>query len=141
MILVDTTIWSKAYRRKKIDSKDQHTIKLLRDILEMEEEVLIGPVRQELLSGLSGRNIFNDLVTKLDGFNNYEVQLADHDLAATYFNVCMNNGIQGSQTDYLICAVAYRYNMEIFTEDRDFINYKKYLPVKLYKTKNNKDKL
>jgi len=141
MILVDTTIWSKAYRRKKIDGKDQSTVMLLRDILDMEEEVLIGPVRQELLSGLSDRNIFNDLVIKLDGFNNYGVQLADHDLAATYFNVCMNNGIQGSQTDYLICAVAYRYNMEIFTEDHDFMYYKKYLPIKLYNAKSNRGEL
>ena len=136
MILVDTTIWSKAYRRKKIAVEDQTIVKQLCDILDMEDEVLIGPVRQELLSGISNKNIFNDLITKLSGFNNYEVQLADHDLAAEYFNVCLNNGIQGSQTDFLICAIAHRFNLEIFTEDNDFNNYKKYLPIKLYKIKS-----
>ena len=132
MILVDTTIWSKAYRRKKIDGKDLRTVNRLYDILDLEEEILIGPVRQELLSGITDKYVFTDLAAKLDGFNNYEVQLADHDLAAKYFNICMNNGIQGSQTDFLICSVANRYNMEIFTEDKDFYHYKKYLPIKLY---------
>jgi len=62
--------------------------------------------------------------------------LADHDCAADYFNVCLSKDIQGSQTDYLICAIAYRYNLEIFTEDSDFDNYKKYLPMKLHKIKS-----
>jgi predicted nucleic acid-binding protein len=136
MILVDTTIWSKAYRRKKITDKDLVIVKELYNILEQKDEVLIGPVRQELLSGISNKIVFNDLMIKLSGFNNYEVQLVDHDLAADYFNVCLNKGIQGSQTDYLICAIAYRYNLEIFTEDNDFNNYKKYLPIKLYQTKD-----
>ena len=134
MIVVDTTIWSMAYRRKKTAGEDQSVVKELCAILDMEEEILIGPVRQELLSGISNKDVFNELTIKLNGFNNYEVQLADHDLAAEYFNVCLSRGIQGSQTDFLICAVAYRYNLEIFTEDKDFNNYKKYLPIKLYGT-------
>ena len=132
MILVDTTIWSKAYRRKKLADGDQRILKELCAIVESEEEVLIGPVRQELLSGISNKNVLRDLAVKLSGFNNYEVQLVDHDLAAEYYNICLRNGIQGSQTDYLICAIANRYNFEIFTEDKDFVYYKKYLPVKLY---------
>jgi len=135
MIVVDTTIWSKAYRRKKNSNENQAVLKELYDILDMEEEILIGPVRQELLSGISNKDVFDDLAIKLDGFNNYEVQLADHDLAAEFFNICTSNGIQGSQTDYVICAVAHRYNSEIFTQDNDFNNYKKYLPIKLHKGK------
>ena len=132
MILIDTTIWSKAYRRKKIAREDQKTVNKLRTILDMEKEILIGPVRQELLSGISDKEAFNDLAMKLNGLNNYEVELADHDLAAEYFNICMSHGIQGSQTDYLLCAVAHRYNSEIFTEDKGFAMYKDYLPIKLY---------
>ena len=132
MILVDTTIWSKAYRRKKIAAEDQLIVKELYAILDSEEEVLIGPVRQELLSGISNENVFRDLAIKLNGFNNYEARLADHDLAAEYYNKCLSNGIQGSQTDFLICAIANRYDLEIFTEDKDFNYYKKHLPVKLY---------
>jgi len=133
MILVDTTIWSKVYRRKKIANQDSNIVKELTGILDREEEVLIGSVRQELLSGISNKDVFYDLMTKLYGFNNYEAQLSDHDLAAEYSNICSNKGIQGSQTDFLICAIGCRYDLEIFTEDSDFDNYKKYLPIKLYK--------
>jgi hypothetical protein len=87
MIAVDTTIWSKAYRRKRISDEDQGVVKELYDILDAREEVLIGPVRQELLSGIANKDGFFDLMTKLNGFNNYEVQLADHNLAAEYFNI------------------------------------------------------
>jgi predicted nucleic acid-binding protein len=132
MIIIDTTIWSKVFRRKRIAGEDQSVVDELYKILESEEEVLIGSVRQELLSGISNKDVFNDLKIKLNGFNNYEVQLADHDLAAGYFTICAKNGIQGSQTDYIICAIANRYNFPIYTEDKDFDNYQKYLPISLY---------
>ncbi len=135
MIIIDTTIWSKAYRRKRIAGGDIAVVDELYNILESEEEILIGSVRQELLSGISNMDIFNDLKIKLDGFNNYEAQMPDHDLAAEYFNICSKNGIQGSQTDYLICAISCRYNFQIYTEDKDFNYYKKYLPIKLYKNR------
>ena len=39
----------------------------------------------------------------------------------TFFNhLCRKQGIQGSHTDFLICAVAVNYDMEIFTYDKDF---------------------
>ena len=131
MIIIDTTIWSKVYWRRKIVDRDKDVIKKVLTILDCEKEVLLGPVRQELLSGITCKDTFYDLKIKLYGFNNYEIQLADHDLAAEYCNICHSKGIQGSQTDYLICAVAYRYNFGIFTEDKDFTFYKKYLPIKL----------
>ena len=43
------------------------------------------------------------------------------------------NGIQGSHTVFLICAVAIKNDWEIFTEDKDFFEYKKYLQIKTYK--------
>jgi len=137
MIIIDTTIWSKAYRRKNIVGQDLDIVKELLYILDNEAEVLIGPVRQELLSGISDKNVFYDLRLKLNGYNNYAIQLVDYDLAAEYFNICMSNGIQGSQTDYLICAVATRYDFEIFTEDNDFNHYARYLPIRRYGKRPN----
>jgi len=57
----------------------------------------------------------------------------DHfEKAAEFFNICRRNGIQGSNTDFLICSVADRRNLEIFTLDKDFLDFQKYLPLKLY---------
>jgi hypothetical protein len=36
------------------------------------------------------------------------------------FNMCQRRGIQGSNTDFLICAVAEMYELSIFTIDQDF---------------------
>lgn len=51
--------------------------------------------------------------------------------AAEFCNTCRKKGIQGSTTDFLICAVAYLENMAVFTIDKDFLLYKKHLPVEV----------
>jgi predicted nucleic acid-binding protein len=136
-ILVDTPIWSKALRRKKINSDDKDIVNSLKYLIDEFMEVIIGPIRQELLSGISDENIFNDLKKKMKGFNDFPIETIDYELAAEYSNVCRRNGIQGSNTDFLICAVAVRNNFEIFTTDDDFSQYKKYLPIKLLDIKRN----
>ena len=51
--------------------------------------------------------------------------------AAEFSNICRSRGIQGSTTDFLICAVACLENLIIFTTDNDFENYRKRLPVNM----------
>ncbi|MGG6264696.1 hypothetical protein ACQ4M3_14865 [Leptolyngbya sp. AN03gr2] len=55
----------------------------------------------------------------------------DYETAAEFFNLCRRNGVQGSNTDFLICAVAYRRNDSIFTTDQDFTAFQAYLPILL----------
>jgi predicted nucleic acid-binding protein len=98
-------------------------------------EIIIGPIRQELLSGISDEKIFNELKEKMKGFNDFPIETIDYELAAEYSNVCRRNGIQGSNTDFLICAISVRNNFEIFTLDDDFNEYKKYLPIRLFNIK------
>ena len=40
-------------------------------------------------------------------------------------------GIQGSHTGFLSCAVAIRSKLSSYTNDKDFKNYKQYLPITL----------
>ena len=42
-------------------------------------------------------------------------------------------GIPGSLIDFLICSIANKENMFIFTEDKDFAQYKKSVDIKLFK--------
>jgi predicted nucleic acid-binding protein len=134
-ILIDTPIWSKTFRRKKVTSEDKNIVGSLKYLIDEFMEVIIGPIRQELLSGISDEVVFNDLKEKMKGFNDFPIETTDYELAAEYSNVCRRNGIQGSNTDFLICAVAVRNNFEIFTMDDDFTQYKKYIPVKLFDIK------
>jgi predicted nucleic acid-binding protein len=101
-------------------------------LIEAQKITIIGPIRQELLSGISNRNMFTKLKEKMRAFIDYKIKMTDYELAAEYYNTCIRNGIQGSATDLLICAVSVRNKFEIFTEDDDFQKYKKYLPIKIY---------
>jgi predicted nucleic acid-binding protein len=134
-VIIDTAIWSKAYRRKKTKDEDKNTIETLRKLIDYNMEIIIGPIRQELLSGISDEIVFNDLKEKMTGFNDYSIETNDYELAALYYNICRRNGIQGSNTDFLICAIAVRNKFEIFTSDDDFKYYKEYLPIKLFDKK------
>jgi predicted nucleic acid-binding protein len=131
-VIVDTTIWSKYFRRK-FHEKNIEIINEMSKLIETQKIVIIGPIRQELLSGISNKNIFTRLKAKMRAFIDYKIKTADYELASEYYNICMKNGIQGSATDLLICAVSVRNKFEIFTEDGDFQKYKNYLPVKMYK--------
>ena len=134
-ILIDTPIWSKAFRRKKIKFDDKNVVDILKYLIDEFMEIIIGPIRQELLSGISDRKTFNELKEKMGGFNDFPIETIDYELAAEYSNICRRNGIQGSNTDFLICAIAVRNNFEIFTLDDDFKEYKKYLPIRLFDIK------
>jgi predicted nucleic acid-binding protein len=133
-IIVDTTIWSKYFRRKYHD-QNLEIISEMSKLIEDQKVVIIGPIRQELLSGISNNNVFNKLRTKMKAFIDLKITVADYELAAQYYNNCMKNGIQGSAIDLLICAVSVRNKFEIYTEDDDFKYYKKYLPIRLHKEK------
>ena len=53
------------------------------------------------------------------------------ELAAEFFNTCRSNGIQGSNTDFLLCAAATRRGYSIFTTDPDFENFRVHIPILL----------
>ncbi|MDQ7017253.1 MAG: hypothetical protein Q9N68_12845 [Gammaproteobacteria bacterium] len=50
---------------------------------------------------------------------------------AEYSNLCRSKGVQGSHTDFLICAVAMRKKFKIYTVDEDFRHYAKHMPLML----------
>jgi predicted nucleic acid-binding protein len=124
-VLVDTSVWSLALRRKGGGEAAQR----LADMIEASLVVMIGPVRQEILSGISNADTFNRLSAHLDAFEDFPITTQDHVTAAQFYNTCRKHGIQGSHTDFLICAVAHRNNLHIFTTDKDFESYAEYLPI------------
>jgi predicted nucleic acid-binding protein len=58
-VLVDTSIWSLALRRSaSISEKEQALINELIELINEVRVALIGPIRQELLSGISNQTQF-----------------------------------------------------------------------------------
>ncbi len=129
-VLVDTPIWSQVFRRQ-LRIVDPWTVEL-DALIKDRRAFLIGPVRQELLSGIREPAQFAALRERLRPFQDLAIHETDYAEGARFYNQCRRSGIQGSNTDFLICAVAARFAMSIFTSDRDFEAYANLLPIKLH---------
>jgi predicted nucleic acid-binding protein len=134
LVLVDTPIWSLALRRRDADlnPREQRLANALRELIQDGRAQLVGPVRQELLSGLREESSFKKLRDQLRAFEQVPLDVTDYEEAARLNNQCRARGIAGSAIDFLICASALRRNWQIFTTDRDFPRYAAVLPLKLY---------
>jgi len=133
-ILVDTSIWSLALRRSStatLSPSQSAQVAELADLVRDGRAVMIGAIRQELLSGIKLQAQFEQLRSALQAFDDCPVTVADYELAAEFFNRCRAVGVQGSNTDFLICAVACRNQLAIATVDGDFVQFAKCLPIRL----------
>ncbi len=135
-VLVDTSVWSLALRRKKLNSDEIKIVNELKELIYELRVVMIGPIRQELLSGISDKKVYDKLKKKLRAFEDLLIQTEDYEKASENFNICRKHGIQGSHIDFLICAVSQNNKLSIFTTDKDFENYKKYININLYKIRS-----
>jgi predicted nucleic acid-binding protein len=135
LVLVDTPIWSLALRRKDADlnSREQRFTQALRELIQDGRAQLVGPVRQELLSGLREEGSFKKLRDQLRAFEQASLGVADYEEAAQLNNQCRARGIDGSAIDFLICATALRRGWQVFTTDDDFLRYSTVFPLRLYK--------
>jgi len=131
-VLVDTSVWSLALRKKTLTSNEKKCVKELQELIYELRAVVIGPIRQELLSGLSDEKKFSNLKDKLLAFEDLSLGQEDYEKAAEISNICRRKGIQGSHIDFLICAAAINNNLSIFTTDKDFENYKKVINIRLH---------
>ena len=129
-VFVDTAVWSLAVRRN--ENADRPQVMLLRELIRDGRVVLLGAVRQEVLSGIRHEAQFERLKAHLRAFPDLELHSDDYELAAEFFNVCRRKGVQGANTDFLICAVATRRHFDILTVDRDFESFQALLPIALH---------
>ena len=129
-VLVDTSVWSLALRRGK-QSIAAQAIEL-RQLIQDHRVQMIGPIRQEILSGIRNDSQFNKLKKHLESFPDLPILTDDYVRAAKFFNLCRSKGIQGSNTDFLICSVAVRNKLSIFTTDKDFELFSKHIKIILH---------
>lgn len=136
-VLVDTSIWSLALRRRPQDlnPKEQLLVNELADLMKDGRATMLGLVRQELLSGIKSDAQFETLRKTLRAFPDEAIESEDHEAAARFGNACRSKGIAVSVVDILICAVAERHGMPVFSTDPDFPNYARAVPIKLYAPK------
>jgi len=134
MPVVDTSAWSLALRRpttiftpREADIRDA-----LKSFTTTGQAILIGAVRQELLSGIRDIQVFTRQREWLSDMDDEPCSIADHERAAEFSNELRRRGMQPDPVDMLVCAVASRLEMPILTTDPDFERYAAHLPITLH---------
>jgi predicted nucleic acid-binding protein len=130
-VIIDTSVWSLALRRSN-DIENKY-VEELEEVINEVRAQLVGPVRQELLIGIKTEKQYKILKNHLRAFKDLPIETEDYELAADYFNKARRKGIQGSNTDFLLCAISTRHQMPIFTIDKDFVNFQTVFPIELHK--------
>jgi predicted nucleic acid-binding protein len=133
-VVIDTTIWSLALRRRPQHLSPEETV-LVRELEALSRERrahIIGPIRQEILSGIPEESTYERVRMELRFFDDEPLTTTDFEVAARLYNQCRAGGIAGSDIDLLICAAALERNWSIFTMDRDFTQYRRVLPIQLH---------
>ena len=130
-VIVDTSVWSLALRRGRQGAVAP--VQELRNLIQDHRVEMIGPIRQEILSGIRSESQFQKLQKHLKSFPDLPILTEDYVTAARFFNLCRSKKVQGSNTDFLICAVAVRNKFSVYTTDKDFELFSKHLHVALHR--------
>lgn len=129
-VIVDTSVWSLAFRRREV-VKTPEVVALV-GLVEQGLVVLLGPVRQEVLSGIKHREQFERLRERLATFPDLELTTRDFETAAGLCNLCITKGVQAAHTDFLIAAAAIIRGYAVLSADRDFKNIARIVSVRTY---------
>lgn len=92
-------------------------VTVLKDAIQDGRVTLVGPIRQEVLSGIQETAQFERLKSALAAFPDEPVVTGDYEEAALFFNLCRSRGVECGGTDILLCAVASRAGWTLLTND------------------------
>jgi len=119
-VLVDTCVWSLALRRKSNTSlagDEQRMVATLADAVRDGRVVIVGPIRQEVLSGIKDPSQFEKLRGTLAAFHDEPLTTLHFEEAARLFNLCRSRGVACGPVDILICTLAVHNRWAILTSD------------------------
>jgi predicted nucleic acid-binding protein len=128
-VLIDSCVWSLVLRRNAPDKKLAEQV---RKLISDGRVRMIGPIRQEVLSGITNEEHYAKLKLTLTHFPDLTLQTRDYEYAAELYNACRRKGVQGSHTDFLLCAVSKLRKIALYTTDQDFERYSKIIGLALY---------
>jgi predicted nucleic acid-binding protein len=119
-ILVDSCAWSLLLRRKNkavLSNEEQRMVASLSEAIQDGRVAIVGPIRQEVLSGIKERTQFERLRSALEAFPDSPITTGHYEEAARLFNLCRRHGVECGAIDILLCAVASTERWSILTTD------------------------
>lgn len=132
-VLVDTPVWSLALRRnvEQLSREQVRDRETLSELIGDGRAEIIGPVRQEVLSGIRNQQQYQKVLEYLRVFDDAALMREDYEEAARIHNLCRAAGVSGSGVDFLLCAAAQRRQWQILTLDKDFERYARHTSIRL----------
>lgn len=119
-LLADTSVWSLALRRKPtaiLNAEEKRLVATFSEAISDGRVVIIGPIRQELLSGIKEPAQFEKLKNALGAFRDEPIETPDYEEVGRLYNMCRARGVECGPVDILICAVAARRKWSVLAND------------------------
>jgi hypothetical protein len=130
-LLVDTSVWSLAFRRDEASSAPE--VRALRQALESGETVVsTGVILQELLQGFAGPRARADIVERFAALPLLAPDRQDHIDAAELRNRCRRAGVQIGTIDALLAQLCIRHQLTLLTTDNDFVRAALHCPLRVW---------
>ena len=82
---------------------------------------MIGPIRQEVLSGIKLQPHYERLRMHLAAFADEPLTTTHYEEAARLFNLCRSRGLGCGATDILLCAIAAEKKWSILSNDQGML--------------------
>ena len=131
-LLVDTSVWSLAFRRDQASLFPE--VRALRDVLEGGDAVLTtGLILQELLQGFAGPRARKDIIDRFAALPLLPPDRQDHIAAAELRNRCRRAGVQLGTIDALIAQLCLRHQLTLLTTDNDFRLAAAHCPLRVWR--------
>jgi predicted nucleic acid-binding protein len=130
-LLVDTSVWSLAFRRDAEASTQ--AVEVLRSALEGADQVFTtGLVLQELLQGFAGPKARSQLIERFASLAFLQPDREDHIEAAEVRNTCRRNGVQIGTIDAVLIQLCLRHDLVMLSTDNDFRSASRHVKFRLW---------
>jgi predicted nucleic acid-binding protein len=131
-LLVDTSVWSLAFRRDRSDASPE-VAALHHALMGAQQVVTTGLVLQELLQGFAGPKAREALLGRFSALAFLQPDREDHVAAAEIRNTCRRRGVQIGTLDALLIQLAQRHELTLLTSHQDFAAASRHVPFLLWK--------
>jgi predicted nucleic acid-binding protein len=110
-------------RRKRalLSGEEQSIRNALTELIQDGRVAIMGPIRQEVLSGIQDTAQFERLREALAAFRDEPFDTSHFEEAARLFNICRGRGVECGPIDILICSVAAEMRWPILTNDQGLL--------------------
>jgi predicted nucleic acid-binding protein len=131
-LLVDTSVWSLAYRRAEASAIAE--VGALREALAGGDRVATtGVILLELLRGFVPESAQRTIREHFGSLDVLEPRWSDYEAAAELSNACSRAGVQLGSIDALIAQLAIAHDLALLTTDQDFVHAARHIPLRVWR--------